>query len=329
MNKIKIDRAAKGFVCLFAALFLLTACSSLLSSFQQADPQSATLTAMVTPSVPVPTLDLHGNEVLSYEACEPYSVVSISIMEDRPIGPIFAWADNADLFAYVAPENRYWAWFSGDAVVLDFSNDPLSPKEMTTTGYHVFGDFAFSPDLQHLAFVAFRQSEKLYTVMIASLDSELKTVRDLFSGSIAATDEFSSDKSVIEWQDDANVRVSSSCGIDCEQIYLANINTGKIVLEEETRKYGHEGRTFPMNTHDYDVRDYPVMAQPNWSPDNRIIFYTDTQNKSWILYDQEKKQFELTIEGNRVLQSLWSYDSEFIALRTEDKIHIFKVNCSE
>lgn len=321
-------RVLAWILCLGAfSIFLLAACSSLLTSFQQVDPQSATLTAMVTPTALIPTLDLKGNEVLIDEACEPYKVVCISILEDRPNGEIYGWADGANLLAYVAPENDYWAWFSGKAVVLDFSGDVLVPTKIQTSGVKVFGDFAFSPDRKQLAFVALRQSEKMYTVMTASLDSGLQNVTDLFPGSLAETDDYSSDKSVIEWMDNTHVRVSSSCGVDCEQIYLADITTGALTQEDETRKNGHSGRVVEDHVIDYETRNYPAMNQANWSPDNHYIFYTDNQDKAWILKDESKQQFELPLGGKTVLRTLWSSDSQYIAIRFEDNIQVYKVEC--
>ena len=189
----------------------------------------------------------------------------------------------------MAPENRYWGWFSGDAVVLNFSDDAkvpdengeipdgLAPSELSTTDLHCFGDFAFSPDHSRLAFTALRQSEKLYTVMVATLNSGLKDVVDLFPNQTAETDEFSSDKSVIEWVNNNVVRVASSCGIDCEHIYTVNVRTGAMTQEADTRKHGHNGRVQEDHVITYDERNYPVMNNANWSPDERFVFYTDSR----------------------------------------------------
>ncbi|MBQ2627891.1 MAG: hypothetical protein IJG17_08905, partial [Eubacterium sp.] len=62
---------------LICAGIVLSACDTLLESFQQTDSQSATLTAMVTPTSIPPTLDLKGNEVLTEISLEPYKVVSL------------------------------------------------------------------------------------------------------------------------------------------------------------------------------------------------------------------------------------------------------------
>ena len=114
---------------LFCAVILLSACDVLLQSFQQTDSQSATLTAMVTPTSVPPTLDLKGNEVLEDLTIDSYEVVCISIIEDRIHGGVMEWAEDAPLLAYVAPANRYWGWFSGDAVVLDFAEDAKKPDD--------------------------------------------------------------------------------------------------------------------------------------------------------------------------------------------------------
>ena len=323
---------------LAAAVLVLAACDTLLESFQQTDSQSATLTAMVTPTSIPPTLDLKGNEVLTERTAEPYEVVCVSIIEDRIHGGLMEWSDSAPLFAYVAPANRYWGWFSGDAVVLNFDDnakvpdengiipDGMAPAELSTTDLHVFGDFAFSPDNSKLAFTALRQSEKLYTVMVASLDSGLKDVVDLFPDAAAETDEFASDKSIIGWVGDNIVQAASSCGVDCERIYNINIRTGSISPQEEVRKFGHEGRNQPDHVIEYDERNYPVMNMPNWSPDEKYVFYTDARRQAWIIREESKQQFLLPLDGSDVLQTRWSYDSRFIAIRFEDSIEIYQVD---
>ncbi len=323
-------------ILIICAVIILAACDTLLENFQQTDSQSATLTAMVTPTSIPPTLDLKGNEVQD-EQLDSISVVCISIIEDRLNGGIMEWADNSPLFAYVAPNNRYWGWFSGDAVVLDFSDDAkvpdengnipagMAPSELSTTDLHVFGDFAFSPDNSKLAFTALRQSEKLYTVMVASLDSGLKDVIDLFPDAQAETDEFASDKSVIKWINNNVLQAASSCGIDCERIYNINVRNGSATPQEEVRKHGHSGREQPNHIIDYDDRDYPVMNNQNWSPDENFVFYTDARYQSWIIRENSKQQYQLPVDGRDVIQTRWSSDSRFLAIRFEDKIEIYEI----
>lgn len=315
----------------------MAACDTLLESFQQTDSQSATLTAMVTPTSLPPTLDLKGNNVLELPTPEPYEVVCVSIIEDRIHGGLMEWADDAPIFAYVAPANRYWGWFSGDAVVLDFSDESkvpdefgnipegFSPYEISTTDLHVFGDFGFSPDHSKLAFTALRQSEKLYTVFVADYASGLKNYIDLFPDTAAETDQFASDKSVIEWVNNNTVRVASSCGIDCERIYSANVRTGQLTFEEEVRKHGHSGREQENHVIEYDDRLYPVMNNANWSPNEDFVFYTDARYQTWIIRENTKEQYMLPVDGRDVLQTRWSADSRFIAIRFEDSIEIYEI----
>ena len=324
-------------ILLICAGVVLAACDSLMEGFQQVDSQSATLTAMVTPTSIPPTLDLKGNEVLEEITPEPYEVVCISILEDHIHGGIMEWADDVPLFAYVAPANRYWGWFSGDAVVLDFRDESkvpdefgnipkgFSPRELSTSDLHVFGDFAFSPDNNRLAFTALRQSEKLYTIFVATLDSGLKNVIDLFPDAAAETDEYASDKSVIEWLNNNEVRVASSCGVDCERIYTANVRSGALTFEEEVRKYGHNGREQPNHVIEYDDRNYPVMNNANWSPNDEFVFYTDARYQTWIIREKTKQQYQLPVDGRDVLQTRWSPDSRFIAIRFEDAIEIYEI----
>ena len=307
-------------------LFAIAACS-IFSVYQAVDPQAVTLTALITPTSVEPTLDLKGNRVLDDQSCLITSQASISTFDNIEDGGIFRWADDQNLFAFVAPENRYWGWFSGSAVVLDLKNDIKKPVEMTTSGIHVFGDFAFSPDSSKLAFTAFRPSDNVYTVMVADLGSGLHSVVDLFPGLLADTDDYSSPKSVIEWIDETDLRVTTSCGIDCERILVADLKSGTLSQQEEVRKKGHIGRTFPQHVIDYDDRQYPIMSKANWSPSETYVFYTDTQDKTWIMNDKENYQYALSISGETVLQSLWSADERFIALRFAETISIYDVHC--
>ena len=309
-------------------LIAIAACS-VFSVYQAVDPQNATLTALITPTSVEPTLDLKGNRVLEDQSCLITSQASISTFENAEDGGIFRWADDQNLFAFVAPENRYWGWFSGIAVVLDLRNDPKKPVELTTSGIHVFGDFAFNPDSSKLAFTAFRPSDNVYTVMVADLDSGLHSVVDLFPGLIADTDDFSSSKSVIEWINETELRLTTSCSVDCERILVANTKSGTLSQQEEVRKKGHSGRTFPQHVIEYDDRLYPAMSKANWSPADTYVFYTDTQDKTWIINDREHYQFALPISGDTVLQSLWSADERFLALRFSETISIYDVKCKQ
>ncbi|HNY18450.1 MAG TPA: hypothetical protein PLQ28_00310 [Flexilinea sp.] len=310
--------------CIF--VFLFASCS-ILTGLQEVDPQSATLTALVTPTSVQPTLDLKGNKVLEDRSCLIFDSPSISTFADAEDGGIFAWAGNKNLLAFVVPENRYWAWFSGDAEIVDFEKDYKNPAIMNTTGLKVFGDFAFNPSATKIAFVVLRTSEKIYTVVVATLSSNLQTTIDLFTDTSARTDNYSSSKSVIQWENDDEVTVTTSCGIDCDQIYRINTVTGTTRLIDEVRKKGHTGRDFPQNVPEYDEREYPAMNQPNWSPDLSMVFYTDDQNKTWILNDKTKEQFELPITADKVLQTAWSHDAQFIAIRFAENLSVYKVNC--
>lgn len=319
-------------ICLLAA-----GCDTLLASLSQPDATSATQTALATQPASAPTLDLKGNHVIESETCSaPYEVICVSILEDHPNGGIMKWSDNAPLFAYVAPSNRYWAWFSGDGVVLDFSNDAdsdhpdgtmIPPTEYSTANLHVFGNFSFSQDNKHLAFVSLRQSEKLYTVHVASFDSGLSDSMDLFPDTLAESDEYSSEKSVIGWEDNDHVNVATSCGIDCEQLYTADINNGALVKGEEVRKKGHTGREHSPHVIKYDTRYYPAMNYSNWSADESRYIYTDNRNQVWIVKEDSKEQYQLDIPGTGILETAWSFDHKYLAVRYDDSIMIINTEC--
>lgn len=318
------------FVCLaLLSLGVFGACS-VIEEMKPIDPQSATLTALVTPTSILPTLDLKGNEVIEELGCPVYVAPSITTFDDAIDGGIFQWAEHQDYFAYVTPENRYWAWFSGDAAVLSFEDDAYQPKELFSSGLKIFGDFAFSPNGTKLAFVVFRPSDKLYTIHVGTIASGLQTTVDLFPGNTAATDSYSSQKSVIGWISENEVRVATSCGIDCEKVYRINTDTNAMVFEEDTRKYGHEGRTFIPFEKTLDVRYYPLMRYSNWSDSERYVFYYDERYDVWILNEATKQQYKLEeVPGRGILQTAWSPDDRYIAIRRAEEIMIYKVDCTD
>jgi hypothetical protein len=90
INKLS-DKLLVLFVigCIF--VFLFASCS-ILTGLQEVDPQSATLTALVTPTSVQPTLDLKGNKVLEDRSCLIFDSPSISTFADAEDGGIFAWA---------------------------------------------------------------------------------------------------------------------------------------------------------------------------------------------------------------------------------------------
>ena len=316
-------RLVFGLLIVFGGLFSIVSCS-VLSGMQEVDPQSATLTALVTPTSVQPTLDLKGNEVLEEQSCQVFYSSCISTFSYAEDGGVFRWADNSNLLAYVVPENRYWAWFSGDAAIVNFESLSADPDVMYTTGLKVFGDFAFNPSATKIAFVVLRPSEKLYSVMVATLGSKLQMTIDLFADTSAKTDNYSSSKSVLRWESDDEIVVSTSCGIDCEQLYTVNT-----VVGEQVRKKGHDGRVFKQNVKEFDDRIYPAMLTPNWSPDGKWIFYTDEQDKTWILNDETKQQFELPISAGSVNQTAWSYDGQYIAVRFLENLAVYKIECND
>jgi hypothetical protein len=163
--------------------------------------------------------------------------------------------------------------------------------------------------------------------MVADLDSGLRTVTDLFPFGCGHR-RFSSSKSVMNGSTrrtapDDKLR----CGLRANP--GRKHKSGTLSQQEEVRKKGHSGRTFPQHVIEYDDRLYPAMSKANWSPADTYVFYTDTQNKTWILNDQENYQFALPISGDTVLQSLWSADERFLALRFSEKISIYDVKCKQ
>ena len=75
-------------ILLWIGLIVLSGCS-VLSGMMPVDPQSATLTALVTPTSVQPTLDLKGNEVVEEQGCIVYRGASITTFSDAIDGGTF------------------------------------------------------------------------------------------------------------------------------------------------------------------------------------------------------------------------------------------------
>ena len=45
----------------------------------------------------------------------------------------------------------------------------------------------------------------------------------------------------------------------------------------------------------------------------------------WLEMKSKKQQYQLPVNGRDVLQTRWSFDSRFLAIRFEDSIEIYKI----
>ncbi len=295
-------------------LLLLSACDALTSGAQNND------NATPTPTLPSLLPEVaRGYQVVANSSCLVAQYTPITT--DKSQGDLMAWQPDSHNLAYVSPLNNSWAWYLGRLVI---SNPEEAKNVFEDDNLRVFGDLQWSPDGSMLAFV-YLQTSNFYDAMLIQPDSS-QTV-DLFPGQEAQTDDLSGKKAIGEWLNNRQLTVSSSCGIDCVQIYQFNRDGSQKQAVKETRPV--EDHSYELTVHqvEYDEATYPVMVTPNWSPDDSQIFYSDEDDLAWVLNVGAKTQYQLGWLGDYVRESKWSSDSQFVAVRMDNQIDVYKTKC--
>ncbi len=287
---------------------------------------------------PTATLDPSGYQAVEPRACMvgDWHTLQAERRQGRVTtwlqGNLLAWQPGTSNLAYLAP-GELSSWFTGNlmlAVGPDFSEHrPLAPTIL------VNGDLTWSPSGTWLAFLAFRPNESLYTVMVVSASgSELI---DLFPTDLARTDQRSSQKAIIGWQDDQTVQVVSSCGVECRIAFSIDITSppGPVLTPTPVGHYRLlqdslqiERREQTVTPENYPkIISTPQISIPNWSPDDQMMAYLDRRGILWVLSLDEKINYPLEIGLRDVYETRWSSASDYIAVRAEDRIFVFQVPC--
>lgn len=294
------------FLFLFGALLLSIMIVSACSTGGTGDTLNNTdvlSTAQAANPLPTEMAGL-GLQMTQSDACLIKEDASITI--DDKQGDLLAWSPVNDEIAYVRPDNGRWAWFVGDLVMYDID---LNKEVYTSSDLQVFGDLTWSPDGNAIAYVVLDSTRAIYTARVLNILTGADV--DIFAGTTAKTDDWSSTKGVTNWASERNVVVTSSCGLDCARIYNYNIETGVITINGEERK-----------------NEDPSLALDNemTSPDGTYTLAVDTQDNLWMANGKTGKAFIL-LAATPVEEIKWSVDSRFIALRTAEKIQVYQVGC--
>ena len=303
--KSKAQFAIKLF-CILAA-GLLGGCSSLLPKNSTISDADVLLTAQA--ANPLPTqLAGQGLTVVKTKACQIFSLVSVQVDSERAQGDMMAWSPAGNYLAYVTPENDKWGWFVGRLVVLDAAKN----KEVfSTQAIEVAGDLTWSPDGKKLAYVVLNAKDKYYTVYVADIASG--EVQDVFGGSSAQTDEWSSPKGINKWDDSSTLEVTSSCDVDCSRNFSYNADTGKLNVGEDTRK---------QDDHSLEV------TNENTSPNSRWQIAVDLKDNVWMS-SAITHQAAVISSGLAINEIKWSGDSNYLALRTDESILVIEPVCKK
>jgi hypothetical protein len=273
----------------------------------------------VTPT-PMPTSSVSGLQVISPEACQVAEQGMIRV--EHPQGDLIAWSPITNTVAYIA-STQGSNWNVGE---LDILSAPLfdSPERLAT---QAAGELAWSPKGITLAFLGLRRSDNLYTIGLAYPGGLAS--KDLFPGEAARTDDFSSQKAIIEWMDDGRLMVYTSCGIDCMQALVFGVISGLSTPKGDPIL--HEWNLWSVTTnHPASIpAEYAnLVGQLNWSPDESQIAYIDGAGLAWIVNVGNSTLYPLEIGAyGTATETDWSYDSQYLAVQVDQNLKIFSFNC--
>ena len=273
----------------------------------------------VTPT-PEPTSSIPNMQVVSPQACSIATQGMIRV--DHPQGDLIAWSPVADIVAYVASTSAS-SWNVGELNIL---SPPLfdTPKRMAT---QVAGELAWAPDASAIAYLGLRRADNLYTIGLAYPDG--RASKDLFPGEAARTDDFSSQKSILEWINPGRLRVLTSCGVNCLQRLDFGVLSGlSTPFSDPIERYWDmwSVHTFHPATLPPEYADLP--GQLNWSPDERQIAYIDENGNAWVINVDAGSLYPLDIgQYGTVTETDWSYDSQYLAVQVDQNLVIFSFKC--
>ncbi len=301
---------------LFALLvfFLLTACGLVPGLPAPAAPQEPTATPLPTSVAPeFPTIPDRSCLLATLEP----------IRTNQQQGNLMVWHPEEMTLAYVAPKGRS-IWFTGE-ILLSSGSDYKTPTVLFENT-SVFGDLTWSPSGKQLAFVALRQPENVYTVMVTNLETQ-QTV-DILPGEQATLTSGSGSKGIVEWLSENQIRIIASCGADCDVMLDVNLSSGQVVPYGETMRHQADRLSPTRKTLSYDEKTYPPMLSPNWSSRWQEKWRTlMTWIKPGFFLLRKKAQFLLDIGLQTPYESQWASDSRTLALRTDDFIFLFDTEC--
>ena len=289
-------------------LFALSACAILGGGASEATP------------TPLPTSSIPNMEVISPQTCQVAEQSMIRV--DQPQGDLISWSPISDTVAYIAATHGS-SWNVGELYVL--SAPKFDTPVRLATG--VAGELTWAPDASVVAYLGLRRSDNLYTIGLAF--SNGRTSQDLFPDEAARTDDFSSQKSILQWMDSGRLRVMVSCGNDCMQILDLTVQTGL------TNPVGDPiQRSWDM----WSVRTiHPAIlpteyaklpGQLNWSPDDRHVAYIDAAENTWVINVDSGSLYPLDIgQFGTATETDWSPDSQYLAVQVDQYLKIFSFKC--
>lgn len=259
-------------------------------------------------------------QVMTPQACLVAEQGMINV--DAPQGDLIAWSPDADTLAYIASTTAS-SWNVGELSLLS-APDFNSPQALASGAA---GELTWSPDGSKIAYLGLRRSDNLYTISLVSPRED--TLNDLFPAEDARTDDYSSQKLILEWLDDDQLRVLVSCGLDCMQtmdISVASSNSS-LVGDPIQRTWGM------WSAHTHNPGSIPeeytsLPGQLNWSWDGQHIAYIDERDNAWVINTNSGTLYPLDIgQFGAAIETDWSYDDSYLAVQVDQSLKIFSFNC--
>jgi len=289
-------------------LLALSACSVLGVGLDEATP------------TPEPTSSIPSMTPIPPQACRVAEEGMIRV--DHPQGDLISWSPNADVVAYLASTLES-SWNVGE---LNIASAPAfdTPVRLAT---HVAGELTWSPDGTTIAYLGLRRSDGIYTIGLAYPDG--RATRDLFPGDAAKTDDWSSQKAIVEWLDAGRLRVLTSCGTDCMQALDFGVGSGLSTPSGDPIDRSWD--MWAVHANHPAIIQAPFASLPgqlNWSPDGSRIAYIDDNGNAWVINVDAGSLYPLDIgQFGTATETDWSYDNQYLAVQVDQNLMIFTFKC--
>ncbi len=244
------------------------------------------------------------------------------IRVQHPQGDLISWSPLTDSVAYIA-STLGSSWNVGELNLLSAPKFD-SPDRLAT---QAAGELTWSPDGSSIAYLGLRLSDNLYTIGLAFPDGRVS--RDLFPGEAARTDNYASQKAILEWLDSDRLRVLTSCGINCLQGLDITTSAGLSSPTADTIQQPWDMWAAHTNHPPQIPSDYADLpGQLNWSPDFRQIAYIDERGGLWIIDDEGASSYPVDIGAYATAtETDWSFDGHYLAAHVDQNLKIFTFDC--
>jgi len=265
-------------------------------------------------------------------ACPIAQFKTINVSESQ--GSLVAWSPQGDKIAFISPVTSH-TMFSGDLMVA--SGEGFD--DIQTVATQAWGGLSWSPSGEQIAYVSLRPNDNIYTVLVAGLDGSSPI--DLFPGSEAALDPYSSPKMLRYWSSESSLNVFVSCGIGCYKELEVSVPGGRkteipSVIQTPEPTAIAEFWMSPRLQFDYDDEVFPTLNDPSWSPDGSKLVYFDGDGYLWVLLAEERIASPVELVNNSVQPVFFSQRAQremrwasngLLAIRIDNELELFSVPC--